>query len=292
MEKNHDAIDLDKQIPLKETMSQIANGYNALIDYLIPEEDEADSYSFVDRIYALAEKRGVPIGELEAAGGVSKGYLSRLKKNNNPENTIGAKALLAMAEKLWVPIEYFFQEDYEKLTPKEITVVDFIQKLRSETLSGKREWIRDDINWLKTIHGAPCDVMNVNQWDGHPLYSWVDDDETYAYNSRFYHISPLRPIGSFFHTELINQHSDVYVTMVHKHGTAETEPPIFELYIIPKSTEKDAYPEPQGICNSELARSIFANLLKDLYIAAEDASSHININSEAVDIMSSFLTEL
>jgi len=244
---------------------------------------------FVARIYRLADDMGVPIGDLEVAGEVSKGYLSRLGKNENPEGVIPAKTLLAIADRLNVPIEYFMQKEYDELTPKEWKVLRFLNKIHKDTVEQEQEWERDDIGYLKLIHNINPLDMSEAELDEHPLYSWLPNN-VYMYTSRFYKGAILQPAGSFFHTFLPKQNVYLYITKVEK-ATIKNASTIYEVYLLPPLTEEGKFQEPIEILNTELSRSIFLDVVKRLYEAAGESSTHIKINDVAESILDSFISE-
>lgn len=258
-------------------------------EILFESAPETVTSPFVRRIYDLAAELKVPIGDLEIAGGVSKGYLSRLKKSENPEGTIPAKTLLAIADKLKVPVEYFTQEDYDALTPSESKVLTFLHKIHKDTVEQRQEWDRDDIGYLNLIQRSdPLDFSEA-QLEEHPLYTWLPN-EVYMYTSRFYKGVLLQPAGSFFHTFLRKQNVTLYIAKVEK-ANIKKAPTIYEVYLVSRPAETGAYPEPIAICNTELSRNVFSDVVRRLYMAAEESSTHIKINGTTESLLDSFISE-
>ena len=275
--------------------SSMPPGQKTLFDLF--DESESDSTtsaysnSFIDRIYDLAEKKGVSIGDLEAFGGVSKGYLSRLRKNGDAEGTIGAKTLLKFAEKLEVPIEYFYQEDTEELTQSEDKVLKFLQKVREDTAAGRMDWERDDYKWLKKMDGA--DAIDFEQ-DGiklHPLYNVIPGPEILAYNSMLRKDIGYSPAGNFYHAWLSKQQVNLYIAKVIRDDGENSNSPVYEFYFVSNPTKEDKFPKPQPICSTELSRGIFKTVAEKIYLVAEEASTHIMINDNVSKLLDSFLDE-
>lgn len=241
---------------------------------------------FVDRIYQLAGEKNVTIGELEDIAGVSKGYLSRLKKNEDPEGTIGAKALFAIAEKLEVPIELLFNTNQDTLTKTEVKVITFIQMLRNSTIDGTLEWIRDDFSWLSYLQGLG--IESVDDDDEHPLFLFIEKHDVIAYVSSFYKEAIIKPAGNFYHAWLAGQNTNIYITKIEK-SEVKKKNIVYEVYLIDNPTEEVVYTKPMPICNTELSKPIFGDIVKSLYLAAEEASSHIVLDQRADSIISSFI---
>ena len=87
-----------------------------------------DKKRCIDNIYVLAKEQGMKIGDLEEKAGVSKGYLSRINKEENT-SIPGIDLLASIADQFHVGIDYLVDCQLDTLTTNERFVLQFIDRL-------------------------------------------------------------------------------------------------------------------------------------------------------------------
>ncbi len=121
-----------------------------------------DSKVMFNNISYLASQQNKKIGELEAAAGVSTGYISRTKDGNFKP---GIEFVLNVANELNVSVDTLLKTDLSALTPTEQYLKNLLERLIDDTTSDKLDWNVDTADSLNYIQ--PDENGNT----GHPLFS-------------------------------------------------------------------------------------------------------------------------
>jgi len=246
-----------------------------------------DKKRCVENIYALAKEKGLKIGDIEEKAGVSKGYLSRINKEDS--TSIPTIDLLAsIANQLGVGIDYLVNFPRDVLTPNEQFVFQFIDRLCQQTVAGKMDWVVESAAILTADSDEPVDNPLVRTM---PEYSeeFNRQYETHVYTSMIYSNS-VQVANNCYHTELPDGYSEVYLNAVnylepakpedrfHSHVWSEQ---IIEVYIVRNGV--------RPICSTFFLRDELKKAVNDLYTAVSSAPSHIGLEKSTKDIMKSFL---
>ena len=91
-----------------------------------------------ENIGFLVRERGLKIGELETAAGVSPGYISRTSKDGGP--TPGIEFVVRVASELKVSIDTLISTNLADITPTERYLIGFLDKLVSKTGDHQMIW--------------------------------------------------------------------------------------------------------------------------------------------------------
>ena len=118
---------------------------------------------FINNVYALVKKRKLKIGELEVACGVSTGYFARLRQGGK-EAAPAANLLMAFADYLSVSVDALLSLDFTRATELDQKLLNYIEKLRSDTESRRLCWQRDPVGC-----GNPV-PLNPDGTSAHPLF--------------------------------------------------------------------------------------------------------------------------
>ena len=151
-----------------------------------------DKNFFINNVYFLAKARGVKIGELETACGVSAGYLSRLRQAEK-NSAVGADFLLAVSEHLNVSVDALLTFDFQSAADAEIDLHRYLEKLTRETRSR-------NLSWQEDLAGYPDTVLfDPNGRVIHPLYFNIPEISDYIprYHSMFRLAANVTPIGVY-----------------------------------------------------------------------------------------------
>lgn len=108
--------------------------------------------TFFHNVEILREMWGIKTGELEAAAGVSKGYIARASKDER--SLPGVEVMLRFSKALNVPIDLLLTENFEG-SPTESILQQFINHLTADTICDAVHWTmepegEDDNNYIKT----------------------------------------------------------------------------------------------------------------------------------------------
>ena len=121
----------------------------------------------INNISFLLKEFGKKIGELETEAGVSPGYLSRTAKDASTKP--GIDFIIKAADALNVSVDTLLSTELSELTPTELYLISFLDKLKSDTLKGKLEW---------TIEKADA-LNNLPVYDEYTAEPWVEHDMFY-----------------------------------------------------------------------------------------------------------------
>ena len=245
-----------------------------------------DKARCIGNIYALAKKKGLKIGELEEKAGVSKGYLSRINKEDN--TSIPPINLLdSIAEQLNVSVDYLINFSPEGMTENDEFLMQFVDKLLKRTNARQLEWILQTENFLppenklskeKAILKISSDLS-----DYYRLFGKGDE-----LNSHFYSgVTSLA--GDGYYCELFpNSSTRLYIVDVIYKDFDETKSDILasayalELYILDEG-------KINPLCSTVYVKPEIEEHVKKLYKAVATVSSRIGITQETRSIMKKFI---
>ena len=107
---------------------------------------------------------GKRIGELESETGVSTGYISRTSKDDGAKP--GIDFIVKAADALNMSVDTLLNVNLSGLTETERYVINFLDKLNTDTNKGKLEWI------ARSEHDYNKLEADINGCVDHPLFSF------------------------------------------------------------------------------------------------------------------------
>jgi len=125
---------------------------------------EFNKQTLFENISFLVKEKGLKIGELETAAGVSAGYISRASKEGG--STPGIEFIANIANELKVSIDTLISVNLAELTPTERYIISFLEKLEKDTSADKLDWHRESADSLNRT------VTDMNGNAEHPLFSF------------------------------------------------------------------------------------------------------------------------
>lgn len=129
---------------------------------------EFDKNKLMDNINSLIKEKNLRIGEVEAEVGISKGYLSRMSKEDN--DTIPTVDLIwNLAQKLDTSVDMLVGGDFSRVNDNLFFLLKYIYKLKKDTDLHNIEWKRVPKKFYEDIEKGK---------GAHPLFMPVDDDIT------------------------------------------------------------------------------------------------------------------
>lgn len=141
-----------------------------------------------ENIAFLVKERGLKIGELETAAGVSPGYISRASKEGGP--TPGIEFIVGIANELKVSIDTLISAHMAEMTPTERYIISFLEKLERDTNDDKLDWGRESAGSLNRMEA------DINGCVSHPLFSF----ETFMEESDCEYPNQLNEVRFISHT--------------------------------------------------------------------------------------------
>ena len=245
-----------------------------------------DKSRCIGTIYALAKEKGIKIGDLEETAGVSKGYLSRINKEDSTSSP-SIELLDSISRQLGVGIDYLVNFSHDTLSPNEQFVMQFIDKQMRMTMAGKLEWLVE----TSTILNAEDDTEVEN-----PLVSLTKNysDEAnvwydcHVYRSAIYEEGGADVSGACYHASITGG-ATVYLNCVTysipseggRFSSWNHEQGVIEVYLIRNGV--------QPICSTYYVAEELKKAVKDLYAAAASTPSKIALSHNTRSVMQSLI---
>ncbi len=184
-----------------------------------------DKKIMMENIDFLIRERDMKIGELEKKAGVSLGYISRISKDEKSKP--GIDFIIKVAHELNVSIDSLLNYNFSSLSPTEIFLIPFIDKLVEDTRNGMLDWIRerdDELNYMPEI------------FTKHPLFE--DCYGGFRFISKKFE-KKTSIAGSCYHINLENK-MPLYLMKVCEVEEKGKEPssPVIEIWMIKEFGEK------------------------------------------------------
>lgn len=229
----------------------------------------------VSNIEYLLKRNDIKIGDLESECGVSTGYISRLKNNENPDASPSAEVLLRFSKMLKVSLTSLLYCNFNASTETELFVQSSIEEMIKKTESNLLLWEKF----------SPSQIYYPNDYDGKLFPLIVPCFDEYGNSDIKY--------SSLF-TEEDRYVSDCYYELDRLTQT---------FYLIPVSNVSMNHQEYElylqlndgnikKICSSNNdSPDIIAKLLKDLYTSVERSCKQIRIDTDVKKGLEDFVLD-
>ncbi len=240
----------------------------------------------IANIYALAKEKGLKIGDIEEKAGVSKGYLSRINKEDSTSMPT-IDLLASIADQLGVGIDFLVNFPRGVLSPNEEFVYQFIDKLMRGTVAGKLDWIVETRGILEADTNAPVvnPLVNVAKNYSDEMNVWYD---THDYTSGLYSDGSVGVIGNCYHAALPASKLTVFLNSVRYYVPVEgatyssTKPTdVIEIYLVTDSVKP--------LCSTFYVCDQIKKAIDNLYTAVSSAPSRIGLEARTKSWMKSFM---
>lgn len=249
-----------------------------------------DKKRCIENIYALAKEKGLKIGDIEEKAGVSKGYLSRINKEDS--TSIPTIDLLAsIAEQLGVGIDFLVNFPRGVLSPNEEFVYQFIDKLMRGTVAGKLDWVVETDGILRADTDAPVanPLVHVTKDFSDEVNMWYD---THTYTSAIYSDGGVIVIGNCYHAVLPSTRITVFLNSVRYYVPVEgggtfsstKDEDVIEVYLVTDGVKP--------LCSTHYVCDEIKKAVSDLYTAVSSAPSRIGLEESTKRFMKSFLNNV
>lgn len=233
----------------------------------------------ISNIYQLAKEKGLKIGDLEKAAGVSAGYLSRINKEDN--TTVPAVDFIAgIAKELGVTVDAIINNDYSSPTPTEKYILSFIDRLLAQTNADKLDWQKETVSQLHSVgydeQGEPA----------HPLFTEEfaeGNTSNIVYSSRFHEGFDVS--GDCFRLALPGTHNTYVYIMCVDDPDVKGLPMAgdsYELYIV-------KHWKVHALCSTLSSTSMFNNCLTQLYMSVKESCNHPKLDTDIMAEIEAFM---
>ena len=210
--------------------------------------------------YLLKEHPEVKIGQIEAEGGVSTGYTSKLERAGNKSDP-PIEYIAAAAKAFNISVDTLLFVPLEEMTASEKYLLRFLEKVERDTTEEKIIWERESSTTLNKSASAdgydfihPLHVPDKDSYDSYGNYHELH------FQSRFFPEKTVRVTADPYHAEMTGTDSVLYIlseTLTDYPGS-KLELTGFELYIYDNR-------EITPICNTIMAHPAIAAAVTKLY---------------------------
>ena len=247
-----------------------------------------DKYTCFNNIRALLKvKPEIKIGMIEKNAGLRLGYMSRLEKQDNRSEP-SVEFIVTAARLLGVSVDFLINAKFTETTKTEEYVINFLQNVMNDTDAGKLYWRKDS---PKSIN-MPSDISCNYGPPPHPLQE--PDEETMNYegfcstasfHSHFFPEKGIEAIGNIYHAELGETENQFYILPCRIFNSTEDGEvkECYEVHLL--DLNNGVIP----LCNSLLAANTVGVMLKNLYMQIEEATSHVNVDKKARNVIDAYM---
>jgi len=236
----------------------------------------------------LRQKPDVKIGQIEKEAGIRLGYMSRLEKEGNTSEP-SMEFIVTAAKLLNVSIDTLVSVDITALTPTEQYLVNFFDKLKSDTLIDKFNWNTETKFELDRLE------QDMNGYVQHPLFSeetfyeqsdceYPEEVTRVVYSSKTF--GPATCItGDCFNLRLKNG-STLYLMNLEKSVHSMTDNFAFvkeAVMYIPQG-------KTQVLATTQDENQI-AQLLEMLYSTVQERMKHPQVNNDVMYAIDAFMKD-
>lgn len=219
----------------------------------------------------LAAQKGIKLGDLEGQVQVSIGYFSRLLNEDGKNSSTLMDTICKVADKLGTSVNTLISTDLTALTPNEVLLSKFFDKVSESTAKSSLIWELETKTQLED-----CYVSG-----GNPLFfphNRNDMDTTYYYGSQF--DSDIEPAGDMYRVGLNNKW--LYLYKVKQENSEESG---YELYFISNNGYNNYI---EKICKAYPESDLY-NQIVDLYNAAAESSRHVKLSDSVLGTINEFM---
>ncbi len=241
----------------------------------------------LSNIRYLISTSSVKIGDIEDAAGVSRGYMSRLEKNNNT-STPSIEFVVAAAKKLNVSVDSLLYSDFSQLNNTDLYILKFIEKLSRETATHNLKWISEGVS---TMNACFRD-FNIDKLPSLLRLLCPDATQEYefTYNSRFifseYNIKVTEPC---YHSSIPDSLADIYINPCRINKNSGQAHSTFEIYLIEANSEDQNKQQLLPLCSTYFTNSTIHEAVRALYMQIKTEINRVHLDSSTIAVINRFL---
>lgn len=282
-----------EMMDLEDRRKSLEKDYDILQAGRMPEHEsdssvkkKFDKYRCFRNIRFLLEQKDVRLGDIERGSGNNAGYMSRLEKATNATDP-SIEFLVNAAKMLGVSMDDLLFGTFKELSPNEISLLKFLQKLTEKTKDDEQYWEKE--TWQDHIKYADWCEGNTHP---HPLYG-LDYEEDgdggaypdgYSYHSRFYPRQNIVIEGMCFHAVINENDDEIYVMNCAEQGPdVESDLPFYEVYHI------DGQGNIHPMCCTREERNQIHSAVDKLYGQIQESLAHVRLSAQTKNMITSFL---
>lgn len=232
-----------------------------------------DKNRLVSNIEYLLKRRNIKVGDLENQCGVSTGYISRLKNNDNNDTSPSAEVLLKLSKVLNVSLTSLLCSEYESMTETELFLQMFLVDIINKTESNQLVWNRNQ----------PSSIFDETFDDGYKKLPIIDIYPDPYGDGHLYYYSLFSEgsmaVDGYYYT-LYSNNNVYYLIPVSDEG----KDVVYELYLLLANQSFK-----KVCCSDEDTKTAIGQLLNDLYTSVEQSCKQVRIDDDVKKSLEDFL---
>lgn len=247
----------------------------------------------IKNIYTLADLRHIPIKMVEQKAGLSVGYLSRLKRDEEGGNKLPVGVIKEIADILKVALYTLLFTDISTTSDAELIVIKFLNRLTEQTIQGAVGWRRVGLPVGLDI-GRYKPESEMNKKTGESFWNYVHylpivGITTLAgamktfYQSLYYNEEDCRHVTEVtaFTTRLPDSEADIFVVKANYPTEVEGMQDVLECYIYAGNVLNPIRKEYYHVIDERIE-------LNNLYEAVADSFDRPKLQPKILEIMQTF----
>ncbi len=242
---------------------------------------EFDRARLMNNIIFLIKEKGLKIGELENAVGISTGYISKMTKADN-ESMPGIDLIYKLAQKFGVSVEALVNGDFNKSNDNLLFLIKFLHFLEEDIDLHRDEWIS---------FGAYEELQEKYAFDDIPMTTRTLEVDMKGYPSEMKFESQFQRDVNLTVTRenFCGFVTTIGIALLFKLTNRSTEEKKneYELYVIKDGGPGDEQLIP--ICSSLDSDGEIAPYIADLYNCLVKHSRDLQVTEEARSIINKYL---
>jgi transcriptional regulator with XRE-family HTH domain len=221
----------------------------------------------------LATQKGIKVGDIETEAGVSTGYLSRLSNEDNKNNFPIMDLIFLISNKLDVSVNTLLSVDLSNLTPNEILLSKFFDKLSKDTQDNKLVWELE----------SKTKLDECKQKGKHPLF--LSNDPGFTNAEYYYHSAydSTAVIGGDCYKVIVGN-KWLYLMCVNR---PDKDSKGYELYFVSSNYNGIVI---EKICKAYSGSDLY-NQIVDLRNQAAESSRHVKLSDSVRDTINFYMSQ-
>ncbi len=245
-----------------------------------------DKQRCLENIRALIKDRpDIKIGQIEKEAGVSAGYMSRLEKAEKGADP-SIEFIVTAAEILGTSVDDLIFSRIGEMSSSEKMVLDFINKIKEDTIERSFNWIKERKELFSVIHD-----WHEEYWGSHPLLSPDEEDiEKYGepctmkFYSDFFPDAEIKVNGDVYFATIVGSKNKIYILpCLTENDKCLGTQSFYELYLI--DVENKRIP----LCSTLQTGEFLKKEIEMLYKLAIEDSSNVHVSERAKSIIAGYL---
>jgi transcriptional regulator with XRE-family HTH domain len=259
------------------------------LNAVIARNKHFDKYLLFQNIRELIKGTEIKLGQIEKEAGCQPGYMSRLDKTDSATDPT-VEFIVTASRLLGVSVDILLNVTIKYLTPKELYMIKFLEKLIRDTVSEKLNWVKEPLYSLQDIYEDEDERLWHPLFDSYQATGADSGGNTYQ-TTQFYFPSEAfgrktEIAGDCYHLELKNN-ATLYFMYVKEGGSADDEEGkcAFELWMYSKKSGASF------LCGDNAGKVMVTKLVFNLWMAIEQYMTRPRVNKDHKSIIDAFMND-